>query len=453
MVLLLHHKPIVNLCLCVRNIHLARVNDVLRHLDETPANVVSVYVFLGDLYHKRRVFQAFNRWYPHVHLAILDADEREIVSPSDAAPHLPVKKYAFVSIDGDLCIEKIRFDLIRTLYTSVHNLVTPSLSFISAFDSDASPNYHHTIAVYIEDGRCRSISPETAAPPSSCGPLQEDACTVERWCDESAEKWLLKVTDKGYLGAPNKNRRVYTYAISGAHTRFVEVAPGLYAYDDYLFDKSAFEIVVARYTESMEWAEKYQDVVTVYEKYDGGDAAREAVADNLVPCSRRERLPNVGREAHTYLHHIIKNYHCLAHNTLFTQCGFEEHDTYPIEEYMFYTESSRFLLNNFKTIYAKDGRYGFLQHKWKWLDDYNSGKLLPEKRTFKQWWTERLRKPLPHINRFKWSHGAIFSVSDHRIRTNALEDYKRMIECLSHHSNPEAGHYFERAWYFVFERE
>jgi hypothetical protein len=86
-------------------------------------------------------------------------------------------------------------------------------------------------------------------------------------------------------------------------------------------------------------------------------------------------------------------------------------------------------------------------------DDYNSGKLLPEKRTFKQWWTECLRKPLPHINRFKWSHGAIFSVSNHRIRTNALEDYKRMIECLSHHSNPEAGHYFERAWYFVFERE
>ena len=450
MLLLLHHKPIVNVCLCVRNIHLAHVNNVLQHLNETRVNLVSVYVFLGDLYHKRRVSRAFNRWYPNLHLTILETDEREIVSPSDAAPHLPVKKYAFVSVDGDLCIEKIRFDLIHTLYTNVRNLITPSLSFVCAFDSYASSNDHHTVAVYIEDDRCRSISPETTQPSSSCGLLLEDACTVERWCDEAAEKWLLKVADKGYLGAPNKNRKVYAYAVSGPHTCFVQVAPGLFVYDDYLFDKSAFEIVVARYTEPMGWAEKYHDVVTVYEKDELFDSA---LSEKEASCSRRELLPNVGRETHTYLHHIINNYHSLARNTLFTQCGIEEHDTFPIEEYMFDTGSSRFLLNNFRTIYAKDGRYGFLQHMWKWLDDYNNGKMLPERRTFKQWWADTLKKPMPHINRYKWSHGAIFSVSDRSIRTNALEKYSRMIECVSHHSNPEAGHYFERAWYFVFERE
>ena len=229
--------------------------------------------------------------------------------------------------------------------------------------------------------------------------------------------------------------------MSGPHTRFVEVAQGLFVYDDYLFDKSAFEIVVARYTESMEWVRRYHDIVTVYEKHE----------NDVVPCSRRVRLPNVGRETHTYLYHIIENYHCLAHNTLFTQCGFEEHDTYLIEEYLFDTGSSRFLMNNFKTIYAKDGRYGFLQHKGKWLDEYNNGKMLPEKRTFKQWWTECLRKPIPHINRYKWSHGAIFSVSSERICNNSIDYYRRMIESVSCHCNPETGHYFERAWYYVFE--
>ena len=439
MVLLLEHKPLINVCLCLRDVQLTRMDSVLARLfegDDATTDCVSVFVFVGCLYDRIALARWYTERYPRRHVVFSDVDETDIRSPNDVASHLALDKYVFVEVDAQ--VDALSFDhKVLVMYWGIGNLVTPTLSFVSTNTEVAQ-----SVAIYVDAGTCLTT---TATRGGEFVGTDIEPLLVE---EGGVNCWYLK-TATGYLGAPNKNREIFAYHVSGPHTRFTQVVPGLFVYDDYLFDKRAYEIVVARYTESMEWARKYQDVVTVYEKYEG-DVATE-VDDSLVPCSRRERLPNVGREAHTYLHHVIENYDCLARNTLFTQCGMEEHDTYPIEEYIFNTGSSRFLLNNFKTIYAKDGRYGFLQHKWKWLDDYNSGRMLPEKRTFKQWWTERLRKPMPHINRFKWSHGAIFSVSSERIRANAVDDYVRLIECLSGHSNPETGHYFERAWYYVFE--
>ncbi|GAB3756715.1 DUF3431 domain-containing protein [Spirosoma pomorum] len=70
------------------------------------------------------------------------------------------------------------------------------------------------------------------------------------------------------------------------------------------------EIVVARYTEELSWLRKRPAAlqVTVYDKshdQSGGETA--------LP------LPNVGREAHTYLHHIVSRYDSLADWTVFCQ--------------------------------------------------------------------------------------------------------------------------------------
>ncbi len=68
----------------------------------------------------------------------------------------------------------------------------------------------------------------------------------------------------------------------------------------------AFELVVARYAEDLAWVRNIppQIRVTVYDK--NGDA----------PYPGAIRLPNVGREAHTYLHHIVKRYDTLAPLTI-----------------------------------------------------------------------------------------------------------------------------------------
>ena len=71
------------------------------------------------------------------------------------------------------------------------------------------------------------------------------------------------------------------------------------------------EIVVARYNENLDWLKKIKKSkdlkITVYNK--GPD-------DIDVPFIQ---LPNIGRESHTYLYHIINNYDKLADQTIFCQ--------------------------------------------------------------------------------------------------------------------------------------
>ena len=77
------------------------------------------------------------------------------------------------------------------------------------------------------------------------------------------------------------------------------------------------ELVVARYNEDTRWVENLLKEhswlnVTLYNK---GDPA-------TVSCDHRcmkHMLPNVGREAHSYLHHIVQRYESLAEKTVFVQ--------------------------------------------------------------------------------------------------------------------------------------
>ena len=76
---------------------------------------------------------------------------------------------------------------------------------------------------------------------------------------------------------------------------------------------NAPELVVARYQEDIAWLRKRPGNlrVTVYDKSD--EAVTELAGVTVWP------LPNVGREAHTYLHHIVSRYDTLADWTIFCQ--------------------------------------------------------------------------------------------------------------------------------------
>lgn len=73
--------------------------------------------------------------------------------------------------------------------------------------------------------------------------------------------------------------------------------------------KADVEVVLAQYEEDVRWSDRFAAVRTVYCK---GSGRR---AKNCV------RLPNVGREGHTYLHHIVSNYERLSKWTVFSQAG------------------------------------------------------------------------------------------------------------------------------------
>lgn len=67
------------------------------------------------------------------------------------------------------------------------------------------------------------------------------------------------------------------------------------------------EIVVCRFNETLEWCNKYKDIVTVYNK------GLDDIDFDFT------RLPNIGRDPHTYVTHIIRNWDNLADHTFFAQ--------------------------------------------------------------------------------------------------------------------------------------
>jgi len=61
------------------------------------------------------------------------------------------------------------------------------------------------------------------------------------------------------------------------------------------------QAVIAKYNEDISWTESLEIPIIIYDKSDGGN------------------LPNIGRDLHTYAHHIAVNYNNLAELTFFLQ--------------------------------------------------------------------------------------------------------------------------------------
>jgi len=79
--------------------------------------------------------------------------------------------------------------------------------------------------------------------------------------------------------------------------------------------KLKIEIVIARYNEDLSWLKKIPKSIkiTIYNKGLDDIEKIDGVKYDII------KLPNIGRESHTYLYHIINNYDNLAHKTIFCQ--------------------------------------------------------------------------------------------------------------------------------------
>lgn len=79
-------------------------------------------------------------------------------------------------------------------------------------------------------------------------------------------------------------------------------------------------VVIARYNESLEWSSNISNTRTKCIIYNKGSKL-----DHIGPIIH---LPNVGREEHTYLYHIINNYDNLSDYTMFLQGQPFDHTPY-----------------------------------------------------------------------------------------------------------------------------
>jgi Protein of unknown function (DUF3431) len=213
----------------------------------------------------------------------------------------------------------------------------------------------------------------------------------------------------------------------------------------------SLEIVVARYNENLHFIQYDpfgQFPIWVYNK---GTNLKFYKTDNMTIKS----LPNVGREGHTYLHHIITHYDCLPEVTVFLPGSADFH--------LKWEKSSMVLfeaMEKMKTIIIHDME---VEHICDILADFSMNNhpsqnpinrnenqivdLEPSAlRPFGVWY----HTWFPDIPCRYIVHNGVLAIHRDHIRQRPKEFYQDFIEQLSTSSNPEVGHYVERAWCALF---
>jgi len=197
-----------------------------------------------------------------------------------------------------------------------------------------------------------------------------------------------------------------------------------------------FQIVVARYNENISYLTPFEKVCIIYNK--GDDNIQEEFI-NII------KLPNIGRESHTYLYHIINNYDNLADNTIFIQGNITDHKLLEFKQYIINKDfTGKLSMNDIKILKNN------INHKGKYLKDLHNGNLKKSKYIPYYFMNNILGLDLKDENKINIVWGANFSVSKELIYKKPIEYYKNIIKYVEYDSNPEEGHFFERSWYLIF---
>jgi len=215
---------------------------------------------------------------------------------------------------------------------------------------------------------------------------------------------------------------------------------------------SRFQIVVAHYNEDLSWLHAYASNTIVYSK-------------GLPPTEgkflRVEQLPNIGRESHSYLHHLFHSYDSLADITMFTQgdiynvnTDFDPHSNLPVYEMVSMAlKTPRGGITSFaamsETFIDWDGIRWHHGPKAKWL---------------KVWGTTLVRARLTPAEFWKYIHGeehpralhvhahCLFAIRAETARRKPKEFWQKLLNYFENNGecNPEEGIYMDRFWFALF---
>ena len=204
-------------------------------------------------------------------------------------------------------------------------------------------------------------------------------------------------------------------------------------------------LIIARYNEDLSWLKKFKDFkIIVYNKGD-------KLSDNLF--YEVINLENKGRESHTWLYHIVKNYNNLNEINVFLQGKIDDLNC------MAYKNPNDYLKKINKYGF-KASRYGLLgPFHWDW--NVNIDKDIRYKTQWENNEISRSRigfrnfakKLFPNIPLLvSTSYGGCFAVKKEIIQQHSLVFYQELLDILSQNKNPIEGHYMERLWCYIFTK-
>jgi hypothetical protein len=193
-------------------------------------------------------------------------------------------------------------------------------------------------------------------------------------------------------------------------------------------------LVIAKYKEDVSWAEDLRDAwnVVVYSK------------DSEERSQSYQLLPNVGREAHTYLHYILENYTSLPHVVAFCQGN-------PLDHCPDFPELLK-QMSRTPRSFESFGRQTIIFNRRAFPHLWNS----PPSEAgmfFYQFFEHLLGHPCPPFLCCKAN--ALFTVTSEQIRERPRSFYEHAMTSLGSlekrlGANTIEGHFFERVWHVIF---
>lgn len=189
------------------------------------------------------------------------------------------------------------------------------------------------------------------------------------------------------------------------------------------------DLIISRYKEDISWITKLPNFINpiVYNKFDTNNDGFS--------------LPNVGREGHTYLHHIIKNYENLSEINIFCQGNPLDHNPNIIEN-----------LSNHNKIKEIIQGTGF----------YPLGQIITEGPYANIDVRHKCGLPMFYVfhmlfdfdmslnDVYNTVYGAQFIVHKNNIVSRPKSFYTFIYNILSYDKDPIEGYILERLWPYIF---
>jgi len=215
-------------------------------------------------------------------------------------------------------------------------------------------------------------------------------------------------------------------------------------------DSPTVGIVVAHYNEDLSWLNDVKELCTIYSK-GGAKYARSRTYS---------ALPNIGREGHTYLHHIVEHYNSLPDVTIFLQGNIDDHVTIDINEIVEISRKAQpgdvatFSFRELELFDLWDGIPWELYPSWKrWSSIPRVNAAKTPAQYWRQFFGNYLGKEIPESVGFQ--PGALFAARRETIQQYPQELYREILQELflgdMAHVNPETGHHMERFWLAMWD--
>ena len=215
-----------------------------------------------------------------------------------------------------------------------------------------------------------------------------------------------------------------------------------------------FNFVISRYKEDVKWVRVVLAILPP-------DLSKLYLYNKGLPNELDSiPLPNIGRESHTYLHHIIQQYDAMLATpdeiTYFLQGSIREHipSKYKgnIEQYMMELTKDT-CAHGTPTSFAKDHQFGIHSavHSFR-IKEWSGRKQTPppDNACFGDWFRQYIDPVFPP--KVLWWVAAIFAAKHSAITRRPKSYYEKIINQLKT-CDEEAGHYLERSWYYMFTPE